>query len=96
MHFPFSGSLSWESHRMHSVKPAFAAVIVLVFTFVIHTTAQNQSARYDLLLKGGHVIDPANHIDGVMDVAVSKNKIAAVQKDIPATDAGKVVDVTGL
>jgi dihydroorotase len=55
-----------------------------------------QSPRYDLLLKGGHVIDPANHIDALMDVAVSGGKIAAVEKSIPASDAGKVVDVSGL
>src|SRR5438093_11097959 len=46
-----------------------------------------QAPRYDLLLKGGHVIDPANHLDAVMDVAVLKDKIAAVEKDIPASQA---------
>src|SRR5436190_4401427 len=55
-----------------------------------------QAPRYDLLLKGGHVVDPANHLDAVMDVAVSKGKIAAVEKDIPASQAGKVVNVSGL
>ena len=52
--------------------------------------------RYDLLLKGGHVIDPANHIDEVRDVAVFQGKIVAVEKDIPADQAGKVVDVSKL
>ena len=70
--------------------------LALLFAFTLHGIAQSQPARYDLVLKGGHVIDPANRIDGVMDVAVSKSKIAAVQKDIPSTDAGKVVDVSGL
>ncbi|MBZ5562422.1 MAG: amidohydrolase/deacetylase family metallohydrolase [Acidobacteriia bacterium] len=55
-----------------------------------------QAPRYDLLLKGGHVIDPANRLDGVMDVAVSGGKIAAVEKSIPAEEAGKVVNVAGL
>src|SRR2546429_634685 len=55
-----------------------------------------QAPRYDLLLKGGHVIDPANHLDAVMDVAVLKDKIAAVEKDIPASQAGKVVNASGL
>jgi dihydroorotase len=49
-----------------------------------------------LLLKGGHVIDPANHIDEVRDVAVSQGKIAAVEKNIPPDQAGKVVDVSKL
>ena len=52
--------------------------------------------RYDLLLKGGHVIDPANHIDDVRDVAVFQGKIAAIEKNIPADQAGKVVDVSKL
>src|SRR5947209_12700510 len=55
-----------------------------------------QAPRYDSLLKGGHVIDPANHLDAVMDVAVLKDKIAAVEKDIPASQAGKVVNASGL
>jgi dihydroorotase len=59
-------------------------------------SAAGQTPRYDLLLKGGHMIDPANHIDGLMDVAVAGGKIAAVQRSIPASEAGKVVDVTGL
>ena len=55
-----------------------------------------QAPRYDLLLKGGHVIDPANHIDEVRDVAVLQGKIAAVEKNIPPDQAGKVVDVSNL
>jgi len=55
-----------------------------------------QAPRYDLVLKGGHVIDPANRIDAMMDVAVSGGKIAAVEKNISAGDAGKLVDASGL
>ncbi|HMD99646.1 MAG TPA: amidohydrolase/deacetylase family metallohydrolase [Terriglobia bacterium] len=55
-----------------------------------------QMPRYDLLLKGGHVIDPASHIDAARDVAVLDGKIAAVEKDIPSFKARKAVDVTGL
>ena len=52
--------------------------------------------RYELLLKGGHVIDPESDIDGKRDVAISQGKIAAVAADIPASQAQKVVDVSGL
>jgi len=51
---------------------------------------------YDLLLKGGHVIDGKNHISAVMDLAIKDGKIAAVAADIPATQALKTVDVSGL
>lgn len=53
-------------------------------------------AQYDLLLKGGHVIDPKNHIDAVRDVAVEAGKVAAVEENIPASRARKVVNVAGL
>ena len=39
--------------------------------------------RYDLLFKGGHVIDPAGSINQVMDVAISNGRIARVAKEIP-------------
>jgi len=53
-------------------------------------------SSYDLLLKGGHVIDGKNKISAVMDVAIADGKIAAVAADIPAAKALKVVDVSGL
>ena len=51
---------------------------------------------YDLLIKGGHVIDPKNGISGVRDVAIANGKIAEVAADIPASKAVKVVDAKGL
>jgi dihydroorotase len=57
--------------------------------------AMAQAPQYDLLLKGGHVIDIANHINQVMDVAVADHRIVAVKKDIPSSEAKKVVDVAG-
>lgn len=77
------------------VKFLFATVAFALLV-VATVTAQTQTPQYDLLFKGGHVIDPANGIDGVMDVAVSNGKIAAVEKTIPATSAAKMVDVSGL
>ena len=52
--------------------------------------------RYDLLFKGGHVIDPAGSINQVMDVAISNGRIARVAKEIPASDARKTIEVRGL
>ena len=51
---------------------------------------------HDMLLKGGRVIDPANNIDGPMDVAVTADRISAVAVDIPEQDATRVVPVNGL
>jgi dihydroorotase len=78
------------------MKLVTRTALLLTAALALLPPAHAQTPHYDLLLKGGHVIDPANHIDGVMDVAVSAGKIAAVDKDIPAASAGKVVDATGL
>ena len=51
---------------------------------------------HDFILKGGHVIDPANDIDTEMDVAVTGDRITAVSADIPGSQGQKVVDVAGL
>jgi dihydroorotase len=58
--------------------------------------AQNApSYRYDLLVKGGRLIDPAQGISGPRDIAVSGNKVARVAADIPATEALHVLDASG-
>jgi dihydroorotase len=51
--------------------------------------------RYDIVLKGGHVIDAANRINQPMDVAVQGGKIARVDKDIPGAEGKTSVDVAG-
>ncbi len=51
---------------------------------------------YDLVLKGGHVIDPKNKIDRVMDVAIAGGKIARVAENIPASESKRVANVAGL
>jgi len=64
---------------------------------VLSCLAGGLSAQsYDLLLKGGHVIDAKNQIDAPRDVAISDGRIAAVSASIPASQAKKVIDVTGL
>ncbi|MEX0679829.1 MAG: amidohydrolase/deacetylase family metallohydrolase [Balneolales bacterium] len=54
-----------------------------------------QGQSFDLLIKGGHVIDPKNEINAPMDVAIHDNVIAKVSGHIPAADAEKVIDATG-
>ena len=50
-------------------------------------------AQYDLLLRGGRVIDPARGVDGPLDVAVRDGRIAAVAADLAGSTAAEVVDV---
>src|SRR4051812_36056311 len=65
----------------------------LLFLFASVLAAQS---NYDLLLQGGRVIDPKNGIDGRMDVAIANGRIARVAASIPASEARKVVNVSGL
>ena len=58
--------------------------------------AAEPEARYDLMIRGGHVIDPRNGIDGVRDVAVWGGRIARVAADLPADRADVVVLAEGL
>jgi len=51
---------------------------------------------YDLVLKGGHVIDPKNKLSAVRDVAVANGRIAAVETNIPASKAKRAIDVRAL
>ena len=54
-----------------------------------------QAQEFDLLLKGGQVIDPRNQIDSKMDVAIASGKISLVAPNIAAQRAKQVIDVTG-
>lgn len=59
------------------------------------TKAASQPDRYDLLVKGGRVIDPSQNLDEVRDVAVREGKIAAVEPNIPEAQAREVVNASG-
>jgi dihydroorotase len=74
---------------------AFRLVFLLLLVcFESVLVAQTQMA--DILLKGGHVIDPKNMIDSKMDVAITDGKISQVARDISLKNAKNVIDVTGM
>jgi dihydroorotase len=68
----------------------------LIPALLIAAPAFPQAPRYDLLLKGGHVIDPRNDLDAIRDVAIQGGKVAAVAPALPAASARKTIDVSGL
>lgn len=67
-------------------------LLCLIFIGSINLSAQN----YQMVIKGGHVIDPKNNIDELMDVAIQDGKIAKIAKSIDATGASQIVDAKGL
>src|SRR5947199_2965597 len=76
------------------LKGTHAVGVSVVLVWMSHDSAQPQQ-QYDLLLKGGHVIDPKNRISAVRDVAISNGKVAAIAAAINPAEAFKVVDVSG-
>ena len=54
-----------------------------------------RAARYDLIVKGGRVIDPSRRVDRTADVAVAAGRIAAIEPNIAADLAGDVIDARG-
>lgn len=77
-------------------KTTALRTICLLGCLLIVLPAIVYAQPYDLLLKGGHVIDPKNQIDSPMDIAVKDGKITRVTDNIPAAYTKKVVDVSGL
>src|SRR5688572_12407855 len=58
------------------------------------STTMIDGRKNDVVLQGGHVIDPANGIDGTADVLISDGKIADVGPRISAPSKADVVDVS--
>ncbi len=71
-------------------RKALLASVLLIIPII------TQAQQIDLLLKNGHVFDPKNHMDTIMDVAISDGKIYRVATDISEKEAKKVIDVQGL
>jgi dihydroorotase len=74
------------------ITPRLLALLGLA----VATSVSAAEPKYDLLLRGGHVIDPKNGLSAVRDVAIAGGKVAAVAAKIDPAEAFKVVDVSGL
>ncbi len=67
----------------------------LLLTIPLFAVLSIAQPKYDLLLKGGHVIDAKNKISAIRDVAIQAGRIAEVSARIDPATARKVIDVTG-
>jgi dihydroorotase len=74
------------------ITPRLLALLGLA----VATSVSAAEPKYDLLLRGGHVIDPKNGLSAIRDVAIAGGKVAAVAEKIDPAEAFKVVDVSGL
>src|SRR5262249_32001839 len=71
-------------------------ITAAALSFLIGLPLAGQQGSYDLLLTGGHVIDPANGVDDVRDVAIRNGRIARVAANIAPQSARRTVDMKGL
>jgi len=74
----------------------FKLVFIVSLSVCILSGRSLQGQVIDILLKGGHVIDPKNKIDSQMDVAIAGGKIFQVARDIQANNVSKIIDVKGM
>jgi len=68
--------------------------LILLCFFLCASVAVAQ--QYSIVIKEGHVIDPKNNIDAVMDVAIEDGKIALVAKNIDSKQGRQVVNAKGM
>ena len=71
------------------VKNTIRIIVILIAVVV-------QAQDIDILIKNGHVFDPKNNIDAIMDISIGDGKIVEVAPNIIADSAKQVVDATGL
>jgi dihydroorotase len=69
-----------------------SVILLLLFFQLQFVSAQ----RIEILIKGGHVIDPKSKIDGILDVAISNGKILRIANGIDAKNANQVIDAKGM
>ena len=68
---------------------------LLVYLFLF-SFAACYCQSFDIVVKGGHVIDPKNGINAVRDIAIKDGKIAAVAENIDTGGSAQIIDARGL
>ena len=53
------------------------------------------AAQYDLVIRGGRVLDASQHLDRMADVAIQNGKIAAIRPHIASSEAAEMIDASG-
>jgi len=69
---------------------------LLALCILLHTAGLVQSQTYNIVIKGGHLIDPKNNINELMDLAIHNGRVVQVSKNIDAKDARQVIHADGL
>ncbi len=77
--------------------PRRREILPLLASLALPAKAQTAAPtpKYDLLIKGGRVIDPSQSLSALRDVAIAGNKVAALAAAIPETEARITLDARG-
>ena len=75
---------------------ASRSLVISLCAFLIFVPVSLYAQKYDLLIKNGHVIDPKNHLNSKMDIAIAAGKIAKVADEIGSEQSKKTIDAKGL
>lgn len=71
-------------------------ILLLFFSVLCFCGISAKAQTYSIVIKGGHVIDPKNNINEVMDIAISEGTIAQVARNIDETQAEQVIKAEGM
>jgi dihydroorotase len=69
---------------------------VLFQTALTVAYPQAATARFDVIVQGGHVVDPSQNLSAVRDVAITGGKVARIAEAIPAAEARQAIDARGM
>ena len=57
--------------------------------------ALNPDVKFDLVIKGGEIVDPSQQLRGVRDIGIRNGVVSVMAPDIPASAAARVIDARG-
>src|SRR5829696_985002 len=78
-----------------AITPSLVCGLAAGWESLLQAQEQRPAPRYDLVVKGGRVIDPSQSISQPRDIGVSGTKIARLAADIPVEEARHVLDAKG-
>ncbi len=82
--------------KISKLSAGYSHALLVLFFLSFASVPVVRAQQIDILLKGGHVIDPKNNIDSKMDVAIVAGKISQVAPNIPEKNVKNVIDVSGM
>jgi dihydroorotase len=68
----------------------------VICVFILFSVISVKAQEVDILIKNGHVFDPKNNLDAVMDISIREGKIFQVASGISNDKAKRIIDATGL